>query len=680
MVSNKLEALSLVGTILGKYELKELIAAPTDGLATYKAEQIGLERTVTIKVLFAEQGQSTTSLERFRREQQATANLNHPNIVTVYDSGVQDGFHYYVTEFLRAQSLEELIVENGPLSQDEILKIGTDILSAFVHTHEKKVLHRNLNSSSIGFDVRENAVISDFATVKVVDHDSLTNSGVLVGKREFMAPEQLLGRDADERSDLYLICSLLYEMTTGRRPFPGIPPGQEEDHVVPEIRNSREDLDADLVTFIEKGLCYQAEDRHRNAKEMLKDLSKISRRIKARLQLSVATPSISSTAVDRSCAVSSAEFDSAPCSAFAPAPPPQNTPDEPFLPKYWLTLPLIIILFILAVLIEHFLLPEPELKLVEQVVNTSTRGFSVQWRVNIPCYTYVVKSENSSGSQFAMANYAVDGTMKCKFGKLEPGKTYDYRFFFSHHPLKPYKGEVAKYQSKVFYVRTLDEVKFLTVDVVPSVREATVTWRTSKKCSTVLRYGPTPDCLLEVDESHDHLTGAQKAHLTGLKRETKYYYFLEASSATDDGERVRSKTECFTTLAHEPEKPDELGPIEGVVSSYIAKVQSMSDDERNSLRRGLENYLLLNPTKALPRKKKVELATTKTTKSAFQDRLSIFSLWLDQLAAVKAQIPYNESTIGRLQALQQINEDKACKKLDLHFEVLYQADRVIFGY
>ena len=662
-VSRTLEAQSLVGTVIGKYELLSLIETTGDGAALYKAVQVGLERAVALKLLFPQEALKEGKLLRFQREQQATAQLNHGNIVTVYDSGVQDGYHYYVTEFLQPQSLRDRIKECGPLSSADISKIGQDILSAFAYTHEKRILHRNVSANSIGFDLRGNAVVKDFAAVKVLDDTKLTNSGELVGKSFYMAPEQLLGQAADERCDLYLISAVLYEMATGQRPFAGPPPCDEKSHKFQRIVKLNEKIGEELASFIEKGLRFSADERHQSARAMKEDLAKIARRAETRQQLTAAISKPLDVDLE-SKALQEAEGSA--------------KEDEPILSKAWLLLPAFFSFFVIAVLVEHTYLEQPKLYLVEHTVKAETGQFEVEWRANLPCYTFAVKHNNLPPTNYGYSIYARDGKFATQFRKLKPGTTYHYRFFFSHRKINSYKGHVPKYYSKAFTVRTLDEVKFLDVACRPMAREARLTWQTSQKCKCLLRFGPTPDCLLEVDVVYDSLAEEHSAKLTGLKRETKYFFFIETIPSSRKDEKVRSKLNSFTTLENDIVEDSPIR-VEGIVESSFARLENMSDNERNALRKALDNYLLLNPNKALPLKKKVELATTKTSETSFNRRLRLFALWLEQLKAVKAQLPYNENTIGKLQALQQINLNKACKKLDLHFKVLYQADRVMFG-
>ena len=648
---------------MGKYELHALVETPAEGAALYKAVQVGLERAVALKVLFPQEAESEAKLMRFQREQQATAQLNHANIVTVYDSGVHEGYHYYVTEFLQPQSLSDRL-KGGPLAQPDILKIGQDILSAFAYTHEKRILHRNLSADSIGFDLRGSAIVKDFRAVKVLDETKLTHSGELVGNRLYMSPEQLLGEEANERSDLYLISALLYEMATGKRPFATTAPTDEKIHTFLKIEKLNENIDEELASFIEKGLHFSPDKRHQSAQAMLQKLQKIGRRTKTRKEL---TATISKpSAIDLE-------------SKALPAAVELETVDEPVLSKAWLLLPAFFVFFAIAVLIEHTYLEQPKLFLVEHRVKARTREFEVHWRANLPCYTNVGKTQNIRRNHFGSPSYAPEGKFAGIIGNLRPGTTYQYSFFFSHQKIDSVKGQVPKYLSKSFTVRTLDEVKFFDVASRPLAREARLSWQTSQKCKCVLRYGPTPDCLLEVDLLYDSLTKEHSAHLTGLERETKYYYFIETRPASRRDEKFRSKLGSFTTLENDIVEESPIR-VEGIVESSFARLENMSANERNGLRKALDNYLLLNPSKALPFKKKQELAKTKTSKSNFNLRLRLFALWLKQLEAVKDQLPYNENTIGKLQALQQVNIKKACKKLDQHFKVLYQADKVIYGY
>ena len=263
--------MDLVGKVLGKYKITERIGS--GGMAeVYKGLQVGLEREVAIKLLSPEHSQNLERLKRFRRESQATARLSHPNIITVYDSGEQDGYYYYVMEYLKAESLSELISENNGLEIKHALKIIKDILKALVYTHDKSIIHRDLKPGNIRFDLRGNAIVTDFGLVKDLDETSITMTGISLGTPQYMSPEQLLGEEVDSRSDIFQAGIILYEMVTGECPFQEITPyveGSNETPPIPMPSKFNTEVSEELEELIFKCLQRMPEERYSTADEVL---------------------------------------------------------------------------------------------------------------------------------------------------------------------------------------------------------------------------------------------------------------------------------------------------------------------------------------------------------------------------------------------------------------------------
>ena len=191
----------LIGKVLGKYKIIERLGS--GGMAdVYKGIQVGLEREVAIKVLPPAFAADREMVKRFRRESQATAKLSHPNIITIYDSGEEEGYYYYVMEYLKADSLEDVLEKEQTLNVQRMIKIAQDIIKALVYTHDKDIIHRDLKPANIKFDLRENAIVTDFGLVKDLGETAITVSGCAMGTPQYMSPEQLRGEEADARSDL----------------------------------------------------------------------------------------------------------------------------------------------------------------------------------------------------------------------------------------------------------------------------------------------------------------------------------------------------------------------------------------------------------------------------------------------------------------------------------------------
>jgi eukaryotic-like serine/threonine-protein kinase len=216
------------GTRLGPYELVSRIGAGGMG-EVFRARDTRLDRSVAIKVLPAELARDGQLRLRFEREARTISQLNHPHICTLYDVGREEGRDYLVMELLEGESLAERIAR-GPLPIDQVLRIGAEIASALDRAHRQGIVHRDLKPANIML-TKSGAKLLDFGLAKpggiafdatgATAHRPLTQEGTIVGTFQYMAPEQLEGLEADARTDIFALGTVLYEMTTGRRAFTG---------------------------------------------------------------------------------------------------------------------------------------------------------------------------------------------------------------------------------------------------------------------------------------------------------------------------------------------------------------------------------------------------------------------------------------------------------------------------
>jgi len=221
------------GARLGPYEITAPIGAGGMG-EVYKARDTRLDRTVAIKVLPAHLAQNAEFRQRFEREAKVISSLNHPHICALYDVGRQDGVDYLVMEHLEGETLAARLA-NGPLPIEQALEHAIQMASALAEAHRHGVSHRDLKPGNVML-TRPGAKLLDFglakfapatptsATLDAVPAQGLTAAGALLGTFEYMAPEQLEGKDADARSDLFGFGLILYEMVTGRKVSRGEPP------------------------------------------------------------------------------------------------------------------------------------------------------------------------------------------------------------------------------------------------------------------------------------------------------------------------------------------------------------------------------------------------------------------------------------------------------------------------
>jgi serine/threonine protein kinase/Tol biopolymer transport system component len=201
----------------------------------YRAKDTRLDRVVAIKVLPSQRSADPELRQRFEREARAVSSLNHPHICTLHDVGSHDGLDYLVMEYLEGESLSERL-KKGPLPLEEALRYGREIADGLDEAHRKGIVHRDLKPGNIMLTQR-GAKLLDFGLAKLqesalareisllsaipTEHKPLTDRGAILGTFQYMAPEQLEGKDVDARTDIFAFGALFYEMVTGRRAFEG---------------------------------------------------------------------------------------------------------------------------------------------------------------------------------------------------------------------------------------------------------------------------------------------------------------------------------------------------------------------------------------------------------------------------------------------------------------------------
>lgn len=214
----------MIGKVLGgRYKVLEKLGS--GGMAVvYKARCTWLDRLVTIKVLREELVSDEEFVRRFRREAQAVAKLSHPNIVSVYDVGQEDGVPYIVMEYVEGQTLKDLIRREGKLKTEQALEIAVQICTALEHAHENGIIHRDIKPQNILVTSRGKVKVTDFGIARAASGATVTHTGKIIGTVHYLSPEQARGEIVGTASDLYSTGAVLYEMLTGRVPFEGESP------------------------------------------------------------------------------------------------------------------------------------------------------------------------------------------------------------------------------------------------------------------------------------------------------------------------------------------------------------------------------------------------------------------------------------------------------------------------
>ncbi|MDD3303520.1 MAG: Stk1 family PASTA domain-containing Ser/Thr kinase [Clostridia bacterium] len=273
--------MDLIGRVLSsRYEILEKIGE--GGMAyVYKAKCKLLNRFVAIKVLKPEYAKDDTFVDRFKTEAQSAAALTHPNIVSVYDVGHEDegNINYIVMELLETKTLKDYIEEHGALSNELTLKIGAQIASALEAAHKAHIVHRDIKPQNIVLNQNMVAKVTDFGIAKITTttSETITSFGSTVGSVHYFSPEHAKGGYIDEKSDLYSLGVVMYEMATGKLPFDGDSPVSvalkqiQEEPIEPIIANSNVSLA--LNQIILKAMQKSTVTRYQSATELLQDIS-----------------------------------------------------------------------------------------------------------------------------------------------------------------------------------------------------------------------------------------------------------------------------------------------------------------------------------------------------------------------------------------------------------------------
>ena len=290
------------GTMLGPYEIQSPLGAGGMG-EVYRATDTKLGRNVALKVLPAEMAHDPERLGRFRREAKSLAQLDHPNIVTIYSVEECDGIHFLTMQLVEGLPLDRLIPQGG-LPVEQIIEIAGALGDALAAAHEKGIVHRDLKPANVMVSKEGRVKVLDFGLAKdirtanlgdaTMSSPSRTEVGVVMGTPAYMSPEQTSGRPLDHRTDIFSLGVVLHEMATGQRPFDGSSSAEVISAILrdtpPPVTDVRPDLPSDLARVIRR--CLDKDPRHRvqTARDVSNEFRDLSRQASRKVVPSKTAP------------------------------------------------------------------------------------------------------------------------------------------------------------------------------------------------------------------------------------------------------------------------------------------------------------------------------------------------------------------------------------------------------
>jgi tetratricopeptide (TPR) repeat protein/tRNA A-37 threonylcarbamoyl transferase component Bud32 len=272
----------VTGRRVSHYELKERIGHGASG-EVYTAEDLTLGRTVAIKIIKAPHQDPRITKERFLREAQAISQIDHPNVVTVFEVFQEGTTNYLVMQYVKGGALRE-VMGQGPMAAEQALRIASDIAAGLEAAHAIGVIHRDVKPENVIVDASGRAKVVDFGVARLVDRSTLTRKGRIVGTLPYMAPEQVKGHVVDARTDVYALGAVLYEMLAGRRPHES----REEAALFYQIINVDPEplgervpgLPAGVEAVVAKALAKDPAKRYASAAELRHDIEIVLDRLK----------------------------------------------------------------------------------------------------------------------------------------------------------------------------------------------------------------------------------------------------------------------------------------------------------------------------------------------------------------------------------------------------------------
>jgi eukaryotic-like serine/threonine-protein kinase len=267
----------MIGTVLsGRYRLEAKLGS--GGMSTvYLARDTTLDRQVAVKVMHREMSEQADQLERFRQEARAVAKLSHPNVVAVIDAGEDGGHPYIVFEYVEGETLKQRINRVGALDPQEALAYAIEVARGLTVAHNRNMVHRDIKPQNVLIDSEGRAKLTDFGISRQLEQDGMTATGRVLGTTDYVSPEQAMGHSVDQRSDIYSLGVVLYEMLIGQVPFHADSQvGVAMKHVneeLPDVQQRRPELSAAAAMVVERATAKDPNQRYQEVGELIADLA-----------------------------------------------------------------------------------------------------------------------------------------------------------------------------------------------------------------------------------------------------------------------------------------------------------------------------------------------------------------------------------------------------------------------
>ncbi len=277
-----LDPVRLIGQTLGDFVVERLLGRGGMG-EVYLARQISLPRNVALKILRPELAGDQQYLKRFEAEAHSLAPIQHPNIVSVYAIGKQDGLHFIALEYVRGIDLRRFIEQKGALEETVALRIARLVAAALVRAAEAGIVHRDIKPENVLLTRKGDVKVADFGLARTTEQEDvrLTQTGVTMGTPLYMSPEQIQGQPIDSRSDLYSLGIVCYQMLAGEPPYRGqtaMSVAIQHVHGTPEpLGEIRPDVRPEFLAIVGRLMAKLPADRYQSAQEVYKDFERISR-------------------------------------------------------------------------------------------------------------------------------------------------------------------------------------------------------------------------------------------------------------------------------------------------------------------------------------------------------------------------------------------------------------------